>query len=151
MSQKEQIQAIIQEFKKVEGGQEFLLKMIEALREGSLDAALGGVPLDRATPQWEYRESSWSVQGPYLYLYWKENGKLRKRYLGLIDEQEYKARVEQFTSQSAQLGNFQKKRRKYNKQSNYWKSNISEVRREKNINCKKRREIKYCYQHLLRN
>src|SRR5918992_937148 len=53
--------------------------------------------LERATPRWEYRnchsytcvECSHSRSsngrkghGPYLYLYWKEQGKLRKKYIG---------------------------------------------------------------------
>jgi hypothetical protein len=104
-NKKEELQNMVDELSKEEGGREFALKLLEALREGIIYRVLEGVPLDRATPQWEYRTSSWSVQGPYLYLYWKENGKLRKRYVGLIDEQEYKTRVEQFTSQNGQLGN----------------------------------------------
>lgn len=55
--------------------------------------------LERATPRWEYRKCrKWTdlgfcdrgqcdtgmhyCQGPYLYLYWKENGKLKKKYVG---------------------------------------------------------------------
>jgi hypothetical protein len=62
-----------------------------------------GIPsndiLERATPRWEYRRCSKGrekmsnkcltctfgppyCQGPYLYLYWKEKGKLKKKYVG---------------------------------------------------------------------
>jgi len=57
--------------------------------------------LERATPRWEYRKCAKYrrnrmsnecltctynapryCQGPYLYLYWKEKGKLKKKYIG---------------------------------------------------------------------
>jgi hypothetical protein len=73
--------------------------------------------LQRATPRWEYRKCRkwskdkigpgwWSTcqrcfsdgkhfcQGPYLYLYWKENGKLRKKYLGKKPEEYLSRKLE---------------------------------------------------------
>jgi hypothetical protein len=55
--------------------------------------------LERPTPRWETRRCRkwlssdcvkcfWGppfCQGPYLYLYWKENGKLKKKYIGKAD------------------------------------------------------------------
>jgi hypothetical protein len=50
------------------------------------------VPWDRATPRWEFRtcgrwdckckQSRHQRHGPYLTLYWKDKGKLKKKYLG---------------------------------------------------------------------
>jgi hypothetical protein len=96
------------------------LEMLQALEEGLIDKILEGVPLDRATSRWEFKKCqrpNWCYScrsnvlnggghGPYLYLYWKNHGKLRKRYVGKwLSETEYKKRVEEFTSQSASLGN----------------------------------------------
>jgi hypothetical protein len=91
----------------------FQLELLQALREGILDRILDDVPLDRATPRWEYRTNVYGPlrntlpHGPYLYLYWKdlETKKLKKRYVGKYTKEQYKKRVEEFTSQTAQLGN----------------------------------------------
>jgi hypothetical protein len=65
------------------------LEFLQAFKEGAIDAILEGVPLDRATPRWEYRKGVYSAllnspgAGPYLYLYWNDpkTKKLKKHML----------------------------------------------------------------------
>jgi hypothetical protein len=46
------------------------------------------IPYDRATPRWEYiRDRHGRRRGPYCYIYWKDKGKLRKKYIGKDPEQ----------------------------------------------------------------
>jgi hypothetical protein len=67
--------------------------------------------LQRATPRWEYRRcnsatcyqchhqhspSRMKGHGPYLYLYWKEKGKLRKKYMGKDPENYFSNKLEQY-------------------------------------------------------
>jgi hypothetical protein len=77
--------------------------------------------LERATPRWEYRKCRNGRQGwfsnckscreknycqrPYLYLYWKENGKLKKKYIGKDPENFLTNRIEKCYSHFARLGN----------------------------------------------
>ena len=79
---------------------------------------------ERATPRWEYRmcrkyrhdkmsnecltctyNAPRYCQGPYLYLYWKENGKLKKKYIGKDPETILNKKLEQCYSHFARLGN----------------------------------------------
>jgi hypothetical protein len=62
--------------------------------EPIMDALLGNqqpkneIPFDRVTPRWEYiRDRNGRRRGPYCYIYWKEKGKLKKKYMGRNPEQ----------------------------------------------------------------
>src|ERR671922_179415 len=100
----------------------FMTAFIEAVRRQYLpDDSI----LDRATVRWEYRKCrkyrdnpmsnkclncTYNApfrycQGPYLYLYWKENGKLRKKYLGKGPEEYLSKKVEKCYSHFDRLGN----------------------------------------------
>lgn len=71
--------------------------------------------LEKPTPRWEYRKChSYTCytcnhpttlqygHGPYLYLYWKEKGKLRKKYLGKDPNNYLNNKLEKFCDR---LGN----------------------------------------------
>lgn len=93
-------------------------QFVEAIRDNSLP---DNNTLDRATPRWEYRKcrkgkNGWFsdcmycrkgdyCQGPYLYLYWKEKGKLRKKYMGKDPENILSKKIEQCYSHFERLGN----------------------------------------------
>jgi hypothetical protein len=76
--------------------------------------------LERATPQWEYRKCrKWKnvgkghwytncprcanmphgCQGPYLYLYWKERGKLKMKYMGKDPENILSKKLEPYLAE----------------------------------------------------
>jgi hypothetical protein len=51
------------------------------------------IPYDRVTPRWEYiRDRIGRRRGPYCYIYWKDKGKLRKKYIGR-DPEQYNSRL----------------------------------------------------------
>jgi hypothetical protein len=104
--------------------EESITAFVEAVRQQFLP---DDTILERATPRWEYRKCDkwtkdkngfwWSTcqrcfhgnnhfcQGPYLYLYWKENGKLRKKYLGKKPDEYLERKGEKCYSQFSNLGN----------------------------------------------
>jgi hypothetical protein len=96
-----ELEALIQQF-------------VEAVRDESLP---DNDILERATPRWEYRKCrNWKKMGDglwyttcprcanmphgcngrYLYLYWKEKGKLKKKYMGKDPENVLNKKLESF-------------------------------------------------------
>jgi hypothetical protein len=113
LEKNEMTQEVVQEL------ETFMAAFVEAVRREFIpDDAV----LERATFRWEYRKCRkgkagwWSdcrfcrygkyCQGPYLYLYWKEKGKLKKKYLGKGPEEYLSKKVEKCYSHFARLGNF---------------------------------------------